>query len=84
VLEQVDVKALLARQFQEKGFGVKLPLHKIKPFRFPAGLSESVTVRDRTLALEVHADTLRIDDTAVWLGARVGVRPGAAPASAPP
>jgi hypothetical protein len=74
VLEQVDVKKLLARQFQEKGFGVKLPLHKIKPFRFPAGLSESVTVRGRPLGLDVRAETLRIDDTAVWLGARVGVR----------
>jgi hypothetical protein len=74
VLEQIDVKALLARQLQEKGFGVKLPLHKIKPFRFPAGLSDSVVLRDRTLALDVRTETLRIDDTAVWLGARVGVR----------
>jgi hypothetical protein len=82
VLEQVDVKALLAKQFQEKGFGVKLPLHKIKPFRFPAGLSESVEVQGQTLALDVRAEALRIDDTAVWLGARVGVKPAAA-ASAP-
>jgi hypothetical protein len=80
VLEQVDVKKLLAKQFQEKGFGVKLPLHKIEPFRFPAGLSESVTVRGRPLALDVKAETVRIDDTAVWLGARVGVRPVAATA----
>lgn len=77
VLEQVDVKKLLAKQFQEKGFGVKLPLHKIQPFRFPAGLSESVTVRGRPLALDVQAETVRIDHTAVWLGARVGVKTGA-------
>jgi len=77
VLEQVDVKQQLAKQFQEKGFGVKLPLHEIKPFRFPAGLSESVVVRDKALALDVRAETLRIDDTAVWLGARVGVKPAA-------
>jgi hypothetical protein len=77
VLEQVDLKQHLAKQFQEKGFGVKLPLHKIKPFRFPAGLSESVVVRDKTLALDVRAETLRIDDTAVWLGARVAVKPAA-------
>jgi len=80
VLEQIDVKKLLAKQFQEKGFGVKLPLHKIQPFRFPAGLSESVEVRGQTLALDVRAETVRIDDTAVWLGARVGVKPAAAPA----
>ncbi len=81
VLEQIDVKGLLAKQFQEKGFGVKLPLHKIGSFRFPAGLSESVMVRGRPLALDVQAETVRIDDTAVWLGARVGV---ASPAPIPP
>lgn len=81
VLEQIDVKQLLAKQFQQKGFGVKLPLHKIGPFRFPAGLSESVTVRGRPLALDVRAETVRIDDTAVWLGARVGVRPGSTTAA---
>lgn len=74
------MKKLLAKQFQEKGFGVKLPLHKIEPFRFPAGLSDSVVVRDETLALDVRAETVRIGETAVWLGARVGVKPAAPPA----
>lgn len=81
VLEQIDVKGLLAKQFQEKGFGVKLPLHKIGAFRFPAGLSESVMVRGRPLALDVQAETVRIDETAVWLGARVSVK---SPAPTPP
>jgi hypothetical protein len=73
VLERVDVKKILAEQVSGKGFGVKLPLHKIKPFRFPAGLSESVTVRDRPLALDVQTDDVRIDEHAVWVGARVRV-----------
>jgi hypothetical protein len=73
VLDRVDVKAILAKEAEQKGFGVKLPLHKIKPFRFPAGLSESVTVRDRPLALEVRTGELRIDEHAVWVGARVQV-----------
>lgn len=73
VLERVDVKKILAEQAQGKGFGVKLPLHKIKPFRFPAGLSESVDVRGRPLALEVQTGELRIDEHAVWVGARVRV-----------
>jgi hypothetical protein len=60
---------------EQKGFDVKLPLHKVKPFRFPAGLSEAVEVGERRLALEVRAETLRIDDAAVWLGARVRVQP---------
>lgn len=78
VLERVDVKRILAQQAGEKGFGVKLPLHKIQPFRFPAGLSESVTVRGRPLALAVRTGELRIDEHAVWVGARVQVG-GAAP-----
>lgn len=77
VLERVDVKKILANETEVKGFGVKLPLHKIKPFRFPAGLSESVTVRDRPIALAVETGDLRIDEHAVWVGARVRV--GAAP-----
>lgn len=71
VLERVDVKKILAEQARVKGFGVKLPLHKIKPFRFPAGLSESVTVRGRPLALDVRTGELRIDEHAVWVGAQV-------------
>jgi len=78
VLDRVDVKRILAEQFEQKGFGVKLPLHKIKPFRFPAGLSESVEVRGRPLAVDVRAADLRIDEHAVWAGARVQVA-GAAP-----
>lgn len=78
VLERVDVKKILAEQAQEKGFGVKLPLHKIEPFRFPAGLRESVDVRGRPLALDVQTGELRIDEHAVWAGARVRVG-GSAP-----
>lgn len=79
VLDRVDVKKIVAKEVEQKGFDVKLPLHKIKPFRFPAGLSESVTVRDRPLSLEVKASELRIDEAAVWVGARVAVRGDAAP-----
>jgi hypothetical protein len=81
VLEQVDVKKHLADFAERKGFDVKLPLHKIRPFRFPAGLRESVEVGEHRLGLDVETGTLRIDDTAVWLGARVVVR---AEAPAPP
>ena len=48
--------------------------------RSPSGMPTRGTVRGRPLALDVQAETVRIDHTAVWLGARVGVRTGAAPA----
>lgn len=82
VLERVDVKKILAQQVEQKGFGVKLPLHKIRPFRFPAGLSRSVEVRDRPLALDVRTSELRIDEHAVWVGAEVRVS-GTPPAPSP-
>jgi hypothetical protein len=74
VLDRVDVKRILAEKLEQKGFDVKLPLHKVKPFRFPAGLSESVAVGGREIALDVRAGALRIDAGAVWVGARVAVR----------
>jgi hypothetical protein len=82
VLDRVDVKKILAELTGTKGFGVKLPLHKIKPFRFPAGLSESVDVRGRPLSLDVRTGELRIDPHAVWVGAQVRVN-GAPPSTVP-
>ena len=79
VREQYDWTSL-AEKLEQKGFDVKLPLHKIKPFRFPAGLSESVEVAGRRVALDVRAGTLRIDAAAVWVGARVAVQKVEAPA----
>ena len=85
VLDHVDVRKLLTHEVEEKGFHVKLPLDKVKPFRFPAGLSESVELGGRTLGLDVRTGTLRIDPDAVWIAARVAVKPEAPPgvASAP-
>lgn len=74
VLEKVDVKNLLTGVVQEKGFNVKLPLDKIKPFRVPAGVSESIELEGRTIALEVQTRTLRIDPDAIWYSADIGVR----------
>ena len=79
VLERVDVKRILAEKLEQKGFDVKLPLQKIKPFRFPAGLSESVEVAGRKVTLDVRAGTLRIEAASVWVGAQVAVQKVEAP-----
>jgi hypothetical protein len=76
VLDRVDVKKLVAQQVEEKGFDIKLPLEKIMPFRFPAGLNDSVDVGGKPLALDVRAGSLRIDREAIWAGAHVRVAPG--------
>jgi hypothetical protein len=69
VLDKVDVRGLLANIVQTKGFNVKLPLDKIKPFRIPAGVSDSVKVGDRKLALSVQTNLIRIDPEAIWYSA---------------
>jgi hypothetical protein len=69
VLDKVDVKGILTNIVQTKGFNVKLPLDKIKPFRIPAGVSDSVKVGERRLALSVRTNLIRIDPEAIWYSA---------------
>ncbi|HET9293121.1 MAG TPA: hypothetical protein VFO06_02440 [Gemmatimonadales bacterium] len=69
VLDKVDVKGILANIVQTKGFNVKLPLDKLKPFRIPAGVSDSVKVGERRLALSVKTNLIRIDPEAIWYSA---------------
>ena len=75
VLDKVDVPKLLTNLVEEKGFNVKLPLDKIKPFVLPAGVSEVVQVEDMTIALEAQTNTIRIDPDAVWYSASVALKP---------
>jgi len=74
VLDKVDVPSLLTNLVEKKGFNVKLPLDKIKPFVLPAGVSDSVKVANVTLALDVQTNTIRIDPDAIWYSASVAVK----------
>jgi hypothetical protein len=71
VLDQVDVPGILKRVTEEKGFNVKLPLDKLRPAIVPAGVSDSVTVSGRTLAIHAETNTVRIDPDAIWYSAAV-------------
>lgn len=71
VLDQVDVPGILKRVTEEKGFNVKLPLDKLRPAIIPAGISDSVTVAGRTLAIEAETNTVRVDPDAIWYSAAV-------------
>ena len=74
VLDKVDVPNLLTNIVTNKGFNVKLPLDKIKPFVLPAGVSDSVALGDQTLAFDVQTNTIRIDPDAVWYSASVALK----------
>jgi hypothetical protein len=86
VLDKVNVPNILTNVVEKKGFNVKLPLQKIKPLVLPAGLSETVKVGERTIALAVQTNTLRIDPDAIWYSASVALAfaPPAADAPATP
>lgn len=74
VLDKVDVPKLLEGIVQEKGFNVRLPVDKIRPFVVPAGVRDSLTLGDKTLAFDTRTNTLRIDPDAVWYSADVALK----------
>ena len=74
LLDKVDVPSILKRIVEEKGFNVRLPLSKIKAFRIPAGVSDSLTVQDRTIAVEAKTNLIRIEPDAILYSADVTLK----------
>jgi hypothetical protein len=74
VLEKVNVPNILTNVVQEKGFSVKLPLGNLKPFVIPAGVSDSVTVGQRSLAVETTTDTVLVESDAILYSAHVTLK----------
>lgn len=74
VLDKVDVPKLLTNLTEVKGFNVRLPVDKIRPFVVPAGVRDSVEVGDKILFVEGKTNLLRIDPDAVWYSASVSLR----------
>jgi len=71
VVEKVDIPSILKNVVQEKGFNVKLPLSGIKPFVIPAGISDSVTVGERAIVVQVTSNSIRVDPNAILYSASV-------------
>jgi hypothetical protein len=74
VLDKVNVPNLLTNIVETKGFNVKLPLDKIKPFAHPAGVNQSVALGAQTIALDAQTNTIRIDPDAIWYSASVALK----------
>jgi hypothetical protein len=72
VVEKVDVRGILER-IVEKGFNVKLPVHKIKPLAVPVGIEPTMTVRGQPVALAIKVGGLTITEHSFWLGAHVSI-----------
>ena len=74
VLDKVDVKSILRNVVQGKGFNVTLPFHKVRPFTVPAGVSDSVSVQGRLVAVEATSNMIRIDPDVILYGADVTLK----------
>ena len=74
LLDKVDVPSILKRVVEEKGFNVTLPLSKVKAFRIPAGVSDSLTVKDRTIAVHAKTNMIRIERDAILYSADVTLK----------
>ena len=74
VLDKVDVPSILRNVVEGKGFNVRLPLSKIKPFTIPAGVSDSVVVQDRAVAVATTTRVLRIEPDAILYSADVALK----------
>lgn len=74
VLDKVDVPKLLTNLVEEKGFNVRLPVDKIKPFLLPAGVRDSVNVGGSVLFVDAKTNLIRIDPAAIWYSAGVSLQ----------
>lgn len=74
VLDKVNVPNLLTSLVTNKGFNVKLPLDRIKPFVLPAGVNDSVKVGERVLSFATQTNMIRIDSAAIWYSASVALQ----------
>jgi hypothetical protein len=74
VLDKVDVPSILRNVVEGKGFNVTLPLSKLKPFTIPAGVSDSVVVKDRAIAVQTTTKVLRIEPDAILYSADVALK----------
>lgn len=93
ILDRVDVLGAV-RRLIDKGFDVRVPTERARPFALPVGLAPTLTVRGTPVALTIRIAELTLDDDALSLGASITVgapaaagapAAGAAPtASAPP
>ena len=74
VLDKVNVPQILENIVSSKGFNVRLPLSKIRPFIIPAGVSDSVQVKDRAIAVHAKTNSITIEPDAILYSADVTLK----------
>jgi hypothetical protein len=81
VLDKVDIPKVLREQLG-KGFGVRLPVEKLKPMAVPVGIQQQLALANRALTVNASVGDMAITEHSIWLGADVSV--GSVPTTAAP
>jgi hypothetical protein len=82
VLDRVNIPAAL-EEFLSKGFDVRLPTEKLKPWALPIGLASSLTIREMPVQVAVTGGELAVTGDMIWLSADVDLVTGDLPPITP-
>ncbi len=82
VLDRVNIRGAL-EEFLAKGFEVRLPVEKLKPWTLPIGLASSLTIREMPVQVSVTDGDLAVTSAMIWLGADIDLVTGDLPALTP-
>lgn len=78
VLDRVNIPGAL-EEFLAKGFEVRLPTEKLKPWTLPIGLASSLTIREMPVRVAVTDGELAVTGDMIWLSADVDLVTGDLP-----
>lgn len=81
-LDKVDVKKILARIVEGKGFNIKLPDKLFRPIRLPAGVQQSLEIQGVRLDVQVQGSALSVSPNRFWYGADINTQRAGAVAAA--
>lgn len=68
VLDRVNIRESLEGLFA-RGFDVRLPIERVKPFALPVGIAQTMAVRGTPVTMDIKDGGLTITDRMIWLGA---------------
>lgn len=89
VLDRVNIRGAL-EELLAKGFAVRLPTERLRPFTLPIGIASTLDIRDTPVHFGGTAGSLTITEEMIWVGANVSVAaptlalPGVRTAPTPP
>jgi hypothetical protein len=74
VIDRVDILGAVRRVI-EKGFDVRLPTERARPFAVPVSVEPTLMVRGAPVAIGIRLDDLKVTEDAFWIGAHVSMAP---------